>query len=64
MIGATEPRIILETERLLLRSWLEQDRDLFREINADPKVMEFFPFRRNHAESDLLFERVNAMILE
>ena len=64
MSGAAEPRIILETERLLLRSWLEQDRDLFREINADPKVMEFFPFRRNHAESDLLFERVNAMILE
>ncbi|WP_137137143.1 GNAT family N-acetyltransferase [Rhizobium sp. FKY42] len=64
MIGGGAPRIILETERLVLRSWLEQDRDLFREINADPKVMEFFPFRRNHAEADALFDRVNAMIKE
>ncbi|MCO5730256.1 GNAT family N-acetyltransferase [Rhizobium sp. SSA_523] len=58
------PRIILETPRLRLRSWLEEDRNLFREINADPKVMEFFPFRRTYAEADLLFERVNAMIRE
>ena len=58
------PRIILETERLVLRSWQERDRNLFREINADAKVMEFFPFRRTHEEADLLFERVNTMILE
>lgn len=58
------PRIILETDRLLLRSWVEADRNLFREINADPKVMEYFPFRRSHAEADALFERVNAMIKE
>lgn len=64
MIAENTPRIILETERLVLRSWLERDRDLFREINADQKVMEFFPFRRNHAEADALFDRVNAMIKE
>lgn len=64
MMTGGAPRIILETERLVLRSWLERDRDLFREINADPKVMEFFPFRRNHAEADALFDRVNAMIKE
>ncbi|MCJ8510618.1 GNAT family N-acetyltransferase [Rhizobium lemnae] len=64
MMAGGAPRIILETERLVLRSWLERDRDLFREINADPKVMEFFPFRRNHAEADALFDRVNAMIKE
>lgn len=64
MTGSQQPRIILETDRLVLRSWLDRDRDLFREINADPKVMEFFPFRRNHAEADALFERVNAMIKE
>lgn len=64
MTGLEEPRIILETSRLVLRSWLERDRDLFREINADPKVMEFFPFRRTHAEADALFDRVNAMIKE
>ncbi|MBP2549155.1 RimJ/RimL family protein N-acetyltransferase [Neorhizobium galegae] len=64
MTGAQETIIILETPRLRLRNWLEADRDLFREINSDPKVMEFFPFRRSHAEADLLFDRVNAMIRE
>lgn len=64
MTEQPEPRIILETERLRLRSWTEADRDLFREINADPKVMEFFPFRRTYAEADMLFDRVNAMIRE
>ena len=39
-LNAAPPRIILETDRLRIRSWIEGDRDLFREINADPKVME------------------------
>lgn len=54
----------LETPRLRLRNWREEDRDLFHEINADRKVMEFFPFRRTRPESDALFERVRAMISE
>jgi RimJ/RimL family protein N-acetyltransferase len=56
------PTIILETDRLLVRSWLDTDRDLFREINADPKVMEFFPFRRSHAEADGFLARLNDQI--
>ena len=56
--------IILETERLLIRSWLASDRDLFREINSDPKVMEFFPFRRSHAEADGFLVKLNDMITE
>ncbi len=56
--------IILETERLTLRNWLDKDRDLFREINRDPKVMEFFPMRRSHEECDELQERLRAMIEE
>ncbi|HEV7433889.1 MAG TPA: GNAT family N-acetyltransferase [Pseudorhizobium sp.] len=59
-----KPWIILETERLLVRSWIESDRDLFREINADSKVMEFFPFRRSHDEADALLERINGSIQE
>ncbi|OHV76565.1 GNAT family N-acetyltransferase [Rhizobium sp. LCM 4573] len=58
------PTIILETERLRLRNWLASDRDLFREINADPKVMEFFPFRRSHAEADAMMEKLNGLITE
>lgn len=64
MTDAEQVIVILETPRLRLRNWLEVDRDLFREINSDPKVMEFFPFRRSHEEADLLFDRVNAMIRE
>jgi RimJ/RimL family protein N-acetyltransferase len=32
---------ILKTERLLLRSWREEDLAPFTELNADPKVMEY-----------------------
>ncbi len=59
-----QPLIILEAERLLIRSWIDSDRDLFREINADSKVMEFFPFRRSHEEADMLLERINSSIQE
>lgn len=33
----------LTTERLLLRRWREEDREPFRRLNADPRVMEFLP---------------------
>ncbi len=56
--------IILETERLILRNWRPSDRDLFREINADPKVMEFFPFRRTYEEADAVLEKLNGMITD
>lgn len=58
------PLIVLETERLLIRSWIESDRDLFREINADSKVMAFFAFRRSHEEADTLLARINSSIQE
>ncbi|NTJ42738.1 GNAT family N-acetyltransferase [Agrobacterium larrymoorei] len=54
--------IIRGTPRLILREWKDTDCDLFREINADSKVMEFFPFRRSHAESDVALGNVNDMI--
>lgn len=53
---------ILETPRLILGMWLQTDRDLFREINADPKVMEFFPFRRSHEEADAFLGKLNGMM--
>lgn len=48
----------LETERLLLRPWLEADRVPFRRMNADPRVMEFFPSLLSEAESDRGFEGI------
>lgn len=33
----------IETDRLLLRQWRDSDVDAFVSLNADPRVMEFFP---------------------
>ncbi|HBF28601.1 GNAT family N-acetyltransferase [Rhizobium sp.] len=56
--------IILETDRLILRNWKDTDRDLFREINRDPKVMEFFAFRRSYEEADAMMERIKQLIAD
>jgi RimJ/RimL family protein N-acetyltransferase len=47
----------LLTARLLLRRWREEDRDPFARINADPRVMRFFPEELSRAQSDALFDR-------
>ena len=56
--------IIAETERLIIRNWADGDRALFYEINSDDRVMEFFPMRRDRAESDALFDRIREQIAE
>lgn len=33
----------IKTERLLLRPWKEEDLEPFAQLNADPKVREYFP---------------------
>jgi len=42
----------LTTDRLILRRWREADRAPFRAINADPRVMEFFPALLTPEETD------------
>ena len=56
--------MIIRTERLILRSWCDEDLELFAELNADPKVMEYFPAPLNHRESDALAERIIGKIKE
>jgi RimJ/RimL family protein N-acetyltransferase len=56
--------IILQTSRLIIRNWRDDDRDLFHEINSDPVVMEYFPHRRDRAESDALFDFNRSRITE
>ena len=51
--------MLIETERLLLRRWNEEDREPFYRVNSDPRAMEFMPECLTRAESDLLFERIN-----
>jgi RimJ/RimL family protein N-acetyltransferase len=50
----------LETERLLLRRWRTDDREPFARMNADPRVMEFFPKRLTREESDASVDRIEA----
>jgi anti-anti-sigma factor len=54
----------LRTERLLLRRWRSEDRAPFAEMNADPRVMEFFPSALTRAESDALVDRIEARLDE
>lgn len=51
---------VLRTERLLLRRPCTADREQFARINADPRVMEFFPSALSHAESNALMDRIEA----
>ena len=48
----------LETERLVLRRWRADDRAGFARINADPRVMEYFPSVLTREESDALVDRI------
>jgi RimJ/RimL family protein N-acetyltransferase len=52
--------VIATTERLILRRWRESDREPYARMNADPRVMEFFPEPLSGAESDLLMNRIEA----
>lgn len=56
--------IEFETERLRLRQWRAADRAPFSAINADPRVMEFFPAPLTRAESDAMAHRCEAYIAE
>ncbi len=47
----------LRSERLILRQWRESDRLPFQQLNADPRVMEFFPEPLTAEASDVLFDR-------
>jgi RimJ/RimL family protein N-acetyltransferase len=52
----------LETERLVIRNWKEEDRELFHLINSDDRVMQYFPFRRTREQSDIMFDELRADI--
>jgi len=50
----------LATARLRLRGWRDEDLAPFAAMNADPRVMEFFPATLARAESDALVARIRA----
>ncbi len=50
--------VYLETPRLILRDWTDDDRREFRQMNSDQRVMEFFPSTLTAAQSDRFFELI------
>ncbi|HEX4999241.1 MAG TPA: GNAT family N-acetyltransferase [Terriglobia bacterium] len=51
---------MLETDRLLLRRWKDSDREPFAAMNANPRVMEFFPSCLSREESDEFIDRAES----
>ena len=47
-----------QTARLALRAWREEDRPAFAAMNADERVMEFFPAPLTDAESREMFDHI------
>ncbi len=48
----------IKTDRLILRSWKEEDLEPFAKLNADPRVMEYFPSTLSREESDHMVKRI------
>jgi RimJ/RimL family protein N-acetyltransferase len=51
---------MIETARLRLRDWRDEDSEPFHRITSDPRVMEFFPAPLSREESEGLIVRVRA----
>jgi len=56
--------IEIKTSRLLLRQWRDSDFAPFAAMNADPRVMEFFPALLTRQESDAAIVRARNSIKE
>ncbi|MEM8497640.1 MAG: GNAT family N-acetyltransferase [Pseudomonadota bacterium] len=50
------------TERLKLRQWRLDDYPMFAEMNACPKVMEYFPAPLSRTESDTFAAKISSLI--
>jgi RimJ/RimL family protein N-acetyltransferase len=58
------PAIEFETHRLRLRQWRRADYAPLADLNADPKVMEFFPAPQDRKASEAAAEQMHAEIAE
>ena len=52
------------TERVQMRQWRATDREPFAQLNADPRVMEFFPSTIDRQASDAAIDRWQQQIDE
>jgi RimJ/RimL family protein N-acetyltransferase len=53
---------IIQTPRLRLRPLDEKDAAAMAKLNADPKVMEFFPAPLTHEENEALLRRLSGIL--
>lgn len=49
--------MFLKTDRLILRTWKDEDREPFAAMNADPEVMQYLFNKLDRKESDELIDR-------
>lgn len=54
-----DTKIILTTNRLILRTWKPNDIDLMTAISSDPLVMEHFPETQDIIATQALVDRIN-----
>lgn len=55
---------MIKTKRLILRPWKAEDFETFASLNADEKVMEYFPSTLIREESDKMAKRMQTHIEE
>jgi RimJ/RimL family protein N-acetyltransferase len=55
-------RVHVETPRLKLRDWIDADAEPYAAINADPRVMEFFPAALTREQSDVQMAGIRAFM--
>ena len=48
----------IETPRLILRRWQSADVEPFARLNADPRVMKFFPATLSRAETEAMIQTI------
>ena len=53
-----DKKVEIETERLLLRRWLESDLDAFTSMNADATVMRYFPATLSANETRAFYDSI------
>ncbi len=57
-------RVHIETPRLKLRDWTDADADPYAALNADPRVMEFFPAALSRAESEAQMTAIRTFLAD
>ncbi len=63
-VTATQRFDTLSTDRLLMRRWLESDREPFAALNGDQETMRFFPEIMDRAASDAFVDRIESRFEE